>query len=263
MNVFPQLATGAVGQFPFRASIEYRTILAVQADGSETRLADPDAEQRSWDLSLDGLSAAEWNDVEALFTTVNGRYGTFLFLEPGANLLSWSDQLQNGVWQAHGGAAVVGGTSDPLGGSLGFTVSGGAGAALRQALAVPTSFRYCGSVWARTSGGGAALRVSDGAGVGFETSIIPGGGWKRYSVQFPGGGTGPAIEFELQAGAAQLEVYGPQLEAQSAPSTYKGTQAQGGVYPNARFDNDVLTDRATGLGLHSGALRIVWTPSLT
>jgi hypothetical protein len=73
-----------------------------------------------------------------------------------------------------------------------------------------------------------------------------------------------AVAFRIVLPAsATVDVFGPQIEAQASPSAYKKTLAQAGVYPNARFDQDSLGDRLTGVGRHSGDIRISWTPSQT
>ena len=58
-------------------------------------------------LSANELSDQEWQDIEDLFTEVEGRLQSFLFLEPGANLLSWSEQLSNPAWNKDAGLAVA------------------------------------------------------------------------------------------------------------------------------------------------------------
>lgn len=263
MNAFPQLSSGAISQNAYSGAIEFRTRINEQPDGVETSFSDIDFERRVWELNLNAVTDAEWAEIETLFNQSGGRYGTFLFLEPGSNLLAWSEQSQNPVWQASGGAQTSDGSLDPKGGAGGFQITGPSGAVVSQSLGIPASHVYCASVHARTSGTGAVLRVTDGAGSSLESPIDSGNVWKRYWVRFPGGSAETTVRFELQAGDALLDVYGPQLEPQPAPSAYKTTQAQSGVFPGARFDDDMLTDRAIGLGLHSGALRIVWTPSQT
>jgi hypothetical protein len=60
----------------------------------------------------------------------------------------------------------------------------------------------------------------------------------------------------VQAGGA-IEVYGPQAEAQIAPSEYKRNRGRGGWYPRARFDNDELNLEAEAPGLYGCEVAIV------
>ncbi len=263
MRVFPQLSTGAMAQFPFEPEIAFRTVVNSPANDSEVTYSDPDFEERAWLLRPRELSDAEWQQIETLFDDGGGLYDTFLFLEPGANLLAWSESSGQTAWVKSSGAATTDGIADPGGGSGGISASGPGGAILGQTLTIPAGFRYAASVWARTAAGGAKLRVTDGVGLQSEAAIGSDNVWRRYEALFPGGSVEEILRFELEVGGATLEVFGPQLEAQASPSAYKRTTARGGVFPAARFDQESLGDRLTGQGRHSGALRIVWTPSQT
>jgi hypothetical protein len=263
MIVFPQLNSGAIAQFPFRGRRSYRTLLNESADGAEVRVADADFEERSWLLSLHELSDEEWQSIEDLFTEREGRLRSFVFLEPGANLLSWSGQLEEGAWDKDAGFSVTAGQPDPFGGTAAqrITNSGAAGSAA-QTLNIPGSFRYAGSVWARSAQSGVVLQVDDSGSQVVQAPVDDSNQWKRYSLGY---GLASASEFMafrivVPAGAV-VDVFGPQLEAQASPSAYKRTGEQAGVYASARFDQDVLGDRLAGEGRHSGEVRIVWARS--
>jgi hypothetical protein len=265
MIVFPQLSTGAVAQFPYRRTVEFRTLVHQSPDGSEIVVRDLDLAKRAWELSFDEIDDQEWQAIQDLFIQVEGRLQSFLFLEPGANLLSWSELLGDAVWQKDTGISVLEGLPDPLGGtSAGRLSSSGPTGAFYQKLNIPASFRYAGSVWARSSSSGASLKVDDDAGQSVEATISNNNEWKRYSVGYSlsSGSEWVALRVIVPAGAS-VEVFGPQLEAQPAPSAYKRSLQQAGVYPNARFDQDGLTDRATGVGRHASLIRILWAPSQT
>jgi hypothetical protein len=261
MTVFPQLSSGAAAQFPFRRRIGFRTLVNRAADGTEIRASDVDFEERVWLLSANELSDQEWQDIEGLFAQVEGRLQSFLFLEPGANLLSWSEQLDGSGW-SHAGLTVVDGQSDPLGGMGAARITSGGAGSLTQSLSIPASFRYAGSVWARTAQSGALLQVDDGISQFVQAAIDSSNQWRRYSVGYNLASAIESVVFRIVVPAsATVDVFGPQLEAQASPSAYKKTLDQGGVYPNARFDQDALGDRLVGVGRHSGEIRISWTPS--
>ena len=56
---------------------------------------------------------------------------------------------------------------------------------------------------------------------------------------------------------ATVDIFGIQVEAQTAASLYKQTAETGGVYPNARFRDDALTITTVGPSRHSCELDIV------
>lgn len=259
MLAFPQLESGAMAQMPFERAVRFRSRRNVARDGSTVEIGDPDYEERSWQLAFRELSDAEWLALESLFATVEGRLQTFTFLEPGANLLGWSEKLTQTPWSVAGTA--LDGQADSLGGARGSRLSAGSNAG--QALAAPSSYRYAASAWLRTTGGGAKLRVSDNGAQVLEVDVDSTGQWKRYAVHYAASSATDQMKLELVAGAADLEIHGPQLEAQAYASPYKVSSAQGGVFANVRFDQDALTDEASGPGRHDTRVRLIWTPSQT
>ena len=133
MIVFPQLSSGAMAQFPFLRRTGFRTLVNRAADGAEIRVSDVDLEVRVWMLPSNDLSDQEWQDIENLFTQVEGRLRSFLFLEPGANLLSWSEALSETVWNKSTGFSMLEGQADPLGGAGAVRItSGGSVGSMRR-----------------------------------------------------------------------------------------------------------------------------------
>lgn len=258
MTAFPQLSSGAVAQFPFARSVRFRTLLNRFAGGAEIRFSDLEVEERRWEIVCEELTDAEWEAIRTLFEQSEGRLGTFVFVEPGQNLLAWSGELGQAVW-TKSGVSVTDGEADPEGGAAGSRISGSG--SVQQTLEAPGAMRLTGSVWARTSGSGAGLTVSDGAGVAATQNFEADGQWRRYEVSYPGGSAAEQTVFELFSNGSDVDVYGPQLEAQPAASVYKPTAATGGVFAGARFDQDVLEDRLVGVGRHSGVVRIQWQRS--
>ncbi len=263
MLAFPQLSSGAVSQFPFRRETRFRTLVNSAADSSVIKAGDVDFQSCRWELASHHLSDAEWQAIEDLHVQTEGRLLTFLFLEPGNNLLSWSETLADPVWTKDAAITVTDGQADPMGGTRGGTVSNsGSPGALSQALNAPASYRYAGNVWVRTASTGASLEVSDGAAQVASAPFDSTNQWKQYSAKYNLLSGLETVSFRIVVpSGGTVDIYGPQLEAQPAPSQYKKTAQQAGVYSNARFADDVLTDRATGLNRHSGVIRIVWTQS--
>ena len=263
MNAFPQLSSGAVAQFPFEGEVRFRTALNELPDGSEISFNDPDFEQRRWLLRFEELSEAEWQSLRDLFEVCEGRLKTFTLAAPGANLLAWSEALTESVWTAAGGGSVSDGQPDPLGGTAGSRLTAGGGAlTVSQSLAIPASYFYAGSAWARTSAPGAQLEVNDAAGSSKAVPLDSDNQWRRYELRAEGLSAQEQVAVEISAPAgATVDVYGLQLEAQRAVSSYKKTGVRGGVFANARFDQDELDETLTAVGRHSGVVRIVWAPS--
>ena len=255
MTVFPQLSTGATAQFPFERELRFRTLVQASLDGVELRTTEDEFEERRWQLTFEDLTGAEWQQLQTFFEEAEGRLGEFVFLDPGGNLLRWTDRLDDPAWETSGVSLSAGG-DDPLDDTTAWLVSGSG--ALTQRIAAPASLVYVASVWAREASPGAALRFGAVGGLS-KIEFSQHSDWRRYQLPVAGGG-GDEIEFRLEP-AGSVQIFGPQVEAQRTASSYKPSGSQGGVYPHARFDQDSLADASEGPGRHSTIVRISWRPS--
>jgi hypothetical protein len=82
------------------------------------------------------------------------------------------------------------------------------------------------------------------------------GEWRQVWVSGVSGTAPVRFNVAAEPGGA-IEVYGPQVEAQIAPSEYKRNRGRGGWYPRARFDCDELNIEAEGPGLYACEAAIV------
>jgi hypothetical protein len=84
-----------------------------------------------------------------------------------------------------------------------------------------------------------------------------GSNWTRVasSGQLNDPGTGMTIGISLAPGR-QVQVYGPQLEAQIAPSRYRPTAQTGGVYASAHWAIEQLSITALAPDVYSTVLSI-------
>src|SRR5271157_2766382 len=100
MLVYPQLTSGALGQFPMVRRRRARTIVNSAADGSSVKLGDPGAAGTEWQLAYTGLSDTELAALQQFFLATEGSLNGFTFLDPAANLLAWSEVLNDSAWSA-------------------------------------------------------------------------------------------------------------------------------------------------------------------
>jgi hypothetical protein len=259
MLCFPQLSTGAVSQFPGWKRMLRRTVVNEAADGSRVKLGDAGASELEWILELKGLAESEWEAIEDLFETVEGRLGSFTFLDPFGNLLQWSEEQNAAVWQRTAGVSAVGGGEDPLGGLNAFLVTNAGPAAGRiwQSIAAPSWYSYCLSVWARSQDTDAVALFAGAPGSTAEREYAIGPKWKRLEHSVKLGSSAETVEFgaALAAGTA-LDLFGFQVEAQAGASKYRKTTGRGGVYAGASFVEDELVRTAEGVDNSRVTLRI-------
>jgi hypothetical protein len=257
MLVFPQLATGASALYPVIKRQGTRTVVNQMGDGSTVIFADDDAALVQWELHAVGLTGAEWNAIDSFFQQVSGRWQTFTFLDPTANLLAESETLSAAVWTKGASVGLTAGVADPLGTTRATTVvnAGASVAGINQVLQVPGNFQYCLSAWVRSSGGSNVTLIA-----GASTSTVTASAvWNRVVLAAGAGSssvTSVTFALELPAGGS-ADIFGLQVEAQLAPSYYKVTGAVGGVYSQARFASDQLTVTAQGTDVYDAVIRIV------
>lgn len=259
MLCFPQLLTGAVSQFPGSKRVARRTVVNEAADGSRVKLGDAARSELEWTLELKGLADSEWDAIEALFEAVEGRLGSFAFLDPFDNLLRWSEELTAAAWQKTVDMTAVSGSEDPLGGVGAWLVtnSGAGQGKLSQTLAVPGWYGYCVSAYARSAGPCPVMLFASTQTAAVEREHGVGPAWKRLeqSVILPS--SDEAVEFGLAIRqGCTVELFGFQVEPQAGASRYKKTAGRGGVHAAASFVEDELVRTANGRDDNSCTLRI-------
>ncbi len=88
MDIFPQIGTNAVTQYP--AAIEYSQGVGVLPflDGSDQRYLLQGKTFRMWHVNLSLLNESEIQQLEGFFANQQGLYSPFIFADPftGANV---------------------------------------------------------------------------------------------------------------------------------------------------------------------------------
>jgi hypothetical protein len=254
MRYFPQLESGCSGQYPVVKRMAPRVAGSETPGGLRRRAFDGAGSQVAWKMELHGLSGSEAAAIESLFEECEGRRRSFTFVDPTANLLAATDDGTSTYWEKGPGAVVTGGVAGVGGAGGGFLITNlGAGwSGVWQAAAIPEAMTYCASAWLRSAGGGRVrLRIGQTERV---VEVRP--EWRQEWVSGTSGETG-AVEFAIEAEAgAAVEVWGPQAEAQVAPSAYKRNRGRGGWYERARFSRDELCLVAEGLDVYGGVVEI-------
>ncbi len=98
MLLFPQLLSGAIAQYPLRKSYALSNVTNLQEDGSRYRSGATNPADLSWTLNYTHLSQQECDSLSSFFRKTSGRAVPFTFLDPFSNLLSWSEDLSQPIW---------------------------------------------------------------------------------------------------------------------------------------------------------------------
>ena len=256
MTFFPQLSSGATGQFPIKRQRQARTVVNQTCQSYSIKLADAGAATTEWHLAFDELTDQELAALEALFQASEGRLTSFTFVDPTDNLLAWSEQQDQPIWQADPLLTLTGNMQDPFGGNAAFAIanSGGAVQVLQQSIDAPASLYYCLSVYARSDQSTRLWLVRESE---TEARSI-GTDWRRLTSAGQLTSESEAVSFGVALDPGGIvQVFGIQVEAQPGASLYKKTAERGGVYPNARFRDDALTITTIGPNRHSCELDII------
>jgi hypothetical protein len=259
MSIYPQLITGAISQFPISRRLQRRTVVNRLADNSAVKLADPTGGSTAWQLQYAGITDAELVTLQQFFESCEGSLNGFTYLDPAGNLLAWSEDLADTVWQPDPFTAITSGVSDPFGGTNGFSLvnSGGAAQGVTQTLNAPGGYIYTLSVYVK-----ATIATSVTLSIGDQTKIVSAAvNWSRVSFTTTGDPTAAAVPFAVECPPGSVDIFGPQVEPQPAASAYKKSST-GGVYQNARFQNDALTGTATAANENSVTVNILYANHL-
>ncbi|HKD08808.1 MAG TPA: hypothetical protein VKB79_23095 [Bryobacteraceae bacterium] len=255
MSFYPQIASGAIAQFPVRRARQWRAIANQMESGEQILLPDADGGQIGWDLRYVDLSDSEATALTNLFASCSGSYAWFTFIDPMANLFGWSEDLTRSDWQT-GLLTTSYGANDPLGTQRATTIVNGQPGAqpLIQSVSMPGDYAACLSAWIRSDVGGNITLGRDN----IQSVVAAPPAWTRVYLSVPGiaGATESTFSIALQA-RQSIDIWGLQVEAQPYPSPYKQTAAARGIYDETYFANDDLTVTSTAPGLSSCAAQLI------
>jgi hypothetical protein len=180
---------------------------------------------------------------------VEGRRGSFVFLDPTDNLVAWSEDLTQEAWTKDPFLEVAMGERDPRGGADAARIrnSGAVVQKIEQVLAVPGWYQYCLSAWLRSEEAAGVTLFGRTGTAGEAKTFQVSDEWRRFMLPVKLNCQEELVRFGLEVEPGQVvEVFGMQVEAQAAPSHYKATRSRCGIHANARLGSDVLEVIAEG-----------------
>jgi hypothetical protein len=255
MTWFPQIGRGSIAQFPLGRTRKWRSIVNQLESGERILLPDAAAGQIEWQVSVQELTDAETGRIGDFFSAAQGQFGSFLFIDPLANLLGWSEDLSRPDWQT-GLLTLTAGAADPLGTQRAASLTNGSAGiqTLQQTLAVPGDYVACFSAWVWSNVAGAVTLARDGRAATFAA----GPAWTHLFVTGAGTSGSAQSSFSIALTPGQtISVWGLQAEAQPYPSAYKQTSTALGIYEETYFGNDELKITSTSVGLSSCEITLI------
>jgi hypothetical protein len=242
MRYFPQLETLTAGQYPLRRERHERVVRHESLDGRLRSYYDGNAGRVGWVLQYEGLNDAERGAIDTLFKECEGRLQDFVFLDPAANLLRWSEDYSQNIWVRDPLLTLQSEIDDPWGTARATRIAnpGAAEQRIAQSITASGTLQYCFSAYISAPWQRFRLRIDSG-GVVTEREFTGSNPWRRYSVSAKPNSNAETVTFNLMLEAGQqAHVAGLQAEAQVAPGGYRRTNSRCGVYLKARFAEDEL-----------------------
>lgn len=248
---FPQISNSITTQLPYTSGRTFCTAVAKVDTGLKysfpwfgSGLTNfPTGPLGRWIVNFPSIIEADFGILQAFVGGVAvGRLNEFSFLDPGGNLVLFSELLSDGSWVRSGGSISATGQPDPYGGSR--ATSFGAGPTLKT-LILPAGFGngfgFNASFFVKAAGSGqsATVLLTDNTTT-FVTKTIPlGTGWKRCDVGGIVSGNNPVYAQYSVSGACTL--FGLQCVASPGPGAYRKTPGSYGYRPKCRLDTDDLS----------------------
>src|SRR5689334_5159519 len=168
MLVYPQLA-----QLPIVKRVQRRTLVNRMGDDRAIKLADAGGQSVVWQLQYHDLTRQEADVLQSFFENAAGSLESFTFVDPTANLLTSSDQLDDAAWLKDPYLA-LGGTA------VGWRLTNDEAAPQRitQTIAIPPGFTLCFSLYLKSD---ASARINLVAGSALSDGpVTP--EWRRLMV---------------------------------------------------------------------------------
>jgi hypothetical protein len=217
------------------------------------------------------ITDAEVASLYSFLQGMRGKWGSFGFLDPGGNLLQYSEDFTQAYWTktvVSVGSAVT----DPFGGNLATALTSSSSNGYITAVIGPSgggllNYVLNASAWVRATGGGQTICIgfldSTGSGYSVKTYQLPNGSWVRISwnvqmwssnyFRFILGGE------NTWGSGATIDVFGCQVAPTKGEGAYVRTSGPMGPsygwHPNCRFDVDMIM--RTSLGPNQNQLELL------
>ncbi|HXJ40614.1 MAG TPA: hypothetical protein VNH18_15145 [Bryobacteraceae bacterium] len=247
VTYFPQVS-GALTSLPYAAQFRYDNYsVDIPESGKHYSYANFATPLGKFGVNWPSISDAEAATLEAFFKDRKGRFKEFVFLDPGGNLVPYSEDFSDASW-TNANVALGAAAADPFGGSLAKVITATSAAPSLVAPVLPdgagTGILLCASAYVRSTSGAQQIKI------GFSDSIAGDQGfrlwdidsnWRRIFFQFTVA-TANVIRVYLSgwSNAGVLNLFGVQVAPLPGPGSYAKSPGRNALHRKCHFGIDKL-----------------------
>jgi hypothetical protein len=271
---FPQIGSGLLTQRPYRATQSFNSILADAPTGRPYAFLRrgsglnyyPTVPLGRWNLNYSAITDTEVQQLKTFHSSMAGKLGEFIFLDPAGNLIPVSEDWTDPSWNPTG-VTVGASTTDPFGGALAYTLTGTTSSSSLAPTVIPlgslpANFLMSFSVYARAHSSGQYMTigfVTPGLSVIARTTwLMPQGQWIRAFTS-ASINTSSTILAQIGFGSTIIDFFGPHCCPTGGPGAYVQSPINYGYHPTVRFDTDTFKQVAVGPNANSVQLPLIET----
>lgn len=185
------------------------------------------------------------------------------------NLLTYSNTFSNAAWTKSANASIVGGVSDPFGGTNAFTfTAAGAAANIFQNVTGNASTNYISSIWIRRRTGTGEVtyyKPNDSASTNIGPSLT--GSWQQFSAISAGAPTTAWLDLVIATSGDAIDIYAATVSAvtyETTPRTGDQVITTSAAYYGPRIDYDPNTLAVKGLLIEEARTNVaIWGEDLS
>ncbi len=265
VTYYPQIGSGLITQRPYRTSQSFNSLLSDTPAGRPYGFVKqgsgltyfPLGPLSRFEVNHQAITDAEVQSLQNFFVSMQGRLGSFIYLDPSGNLIPVSEDFTDASWSPTG-VTVGSAVTDPFGGTRATTLTATTGNSNLAPTVIPGGFLpagylLCASVYAKAHSAGQSLSIGfidSGFSVLHSTTwALPQNRWTRIydSIALA---TSSYIRVLIGGfgtwNSTAIDMFGPHCTPLGGPGDYVQSPVNLGLHANCRLDTDKLVIASRG-----------------
>lgn len=253
---FPQITGGVMTSLPYTSKYSYKTDTGDMPTGKRYVWKWRPNALGTFNIVLTGITDAELATVQNFFYAAEGRLKTFQLMDPGGNLVRYSDDFSQAAWIKT--ASVGAAQQDPFKGNLATRI----GTGNLETVVLPDGdalgYVFTVSAWVKAVGTGTSVVLGFSAPTNQTTTWeLTQGVWTRviHTSTFVSSNAPATALFSVFGGS--VDMFSCQCVPMPGPGPRLLTPGNDGLRAKCRFDSDDLVVTYNGKNDNSVTLPVV------